>query len=137
MYSVSWSHFPMETYQGPFHPHSQITNHKWTYVIYDTQKLDAFWIAYLPSVRAISHTDDLPENFTIKQKIIIIRWIRNTFKGTLKYFVHKIGRNQWDRGSKNKGVDIIRQVADSFYFLDLDVGVTAPTAFSAGLVICW
>lgn len=70
----------------------------------------------------------LPKHFTTEH-INNYQVIKTTWKGTWKYFSHNIGRQQRAEAARTKVWLLIRQVAVSFYFLCLDMGVTAPNSF--------
>lgn len=107
---------------------SFLMNHKWTLLNRDTTYILNDW-AYFSSVRALSSSlwwftyQSISPEHTNNYQVI-----KTTWKGTWKYFSQNIGRQQWAEAARTKVWLLIRQVAVSFYFLRLDVGVIAPNS---------
>lgn len=127
---ILYLHFPTEnlltisfSFIGSF-----LINHKWTLLYRDTTYIlnDGIFLIIKSSLHQ-SLMIYLPKHFTTEH-INNYQVIKTTWKGTWKYFSHNIGRQQRAEAARTKVWLLIRQVAVSFYFLCLDVGVIAPNS---------
>lgn len=130
--------FPQKTYKRPFHSHSQAVSHKWQVnTIIQRNYVSFKQMGIVPIIKRLRIKSSLHPSlwwFTRavhKKHKNNYQVIRNILKGTLKYFLHKIGRKRWDRGSKNKGLDVNQAIYRQFL-----LSMPACGSFAANSFLC-